>query len=271
MVQRRKALVTIAGAAGAGLLIPGALASAGETTAPGTGDVSTKSLLWTADPSRGTSVFDGLEQSPGKISVADDPQGLHGQCFRYDITDLSGSKERCESRGMRGTDGKRLELGSGQVGETFYFGWRSLWSPLPIKSGSWTALYQLHVSGVGSGGYNVGPFVLRTLGDGKLHFQHHSPNATARHIWNTSLSVGRWNSFVIGFKLSKGSDGWVEFWYNGVQQIFSNGQTRYPGATLWGTHVNTKWGIYRSGGNNGAGTAYLNSARLGTGYADVAP
>jgi hypothetical protein len=268
-VERRKALWTIAGglgAVGAGLLIPNALASAGTAVAlPGQG------LIWTADPARGTRVFDGLEEAPGTISTAGDPQGKFGQCFKYQIGDNSdGHKERCESRGMRGTDGNRIELGAAGLGRTFYLGWRSLWSPLPIAKDKWTALYQMHVSGVPSGGVNVGPFVLRTLGDGQLHFQHISPDGSDRHIWNAPLRLDTWQSFAIGFKLSRGNDGWVEFWYNGVQQKLSNGQNRYPGATLWGTHINTKWGIYRSGGNNGKGVAYLNHAQLGNAYADVA-
>ncbi len=48
------------------------------------------------------------------------------------------------------------------------------------------------------------------------------------------------------------------------------GQTRYPGPTLWGTHVNHKWGVYRSGPNSGHATALLNHAKLGSAYADVA-
>ena len=114
--------------------------------------------------------------------------------------------------------------------------------------------------------------MLRTLGDGQLHFQLISPNGTDRHIWNAPLSLNRWNSFAIGFKLSRSNSvGWVEFWYNGVHQTFTNGSTRYAGATLWGTHVNNKWGVYRSGANTGHAVAYLNHARLGTTYAAVAP
>lgn len=83
--------------------------------------------------------------------------------------------------------------------------------------------------------------------------------------------TGQWNDWVIGFRLSRGNDGWVELYRNGVQQTFDNGQKRYAGATLWGTHVNTKWGVYRSGPNSGRATAWLNNAKLGTSYADVAP
>jgi hypothetical protein len=230
-------------------------------------------VVWEADPSRGTAVFDGLERAPGTITVANDPKGVYGQSFRYETWDnADGTKERCESRGMRSTNGSVFRIGTADEGKTYYIGWRALWNPMPITKGKWIALYQLHVSGVPSGGTNVGPFVLRTLGDGKLYFQQISPDGSDRHIWSASLPLNSWNSFVIGFKVStSNSAGWVEFWYNGVQQKFSNGSTRYPGATLWGTHVNTKWGVYRSGGNSGHAVAYLNHARVGTTYAAVAP
>ena len=67
--------------------------------------------------------------------------------------------------------------------------------------------------------------------------------------------------------LCSSSQGWVEFWYNGVRQRFTNSATRYPGATLWGTHVNAKWGVYRTATNTGQhAVAYLNEARLATSY-----
>jgi hypothetical protein len=230
-------------------------------------------VLWEADPSRGTSVFDGLEKAPGSITVADDPKGRYGKSFRYETWDnADGTKERCESRGLRRPDGTVLSLNSSQVGKTFYVGWRALWNPMPTSSGRWIALYQLHISGQSSSQPSAGPFVLRTLGDGQLHFQLTSPDGGDRHIWNAPLSLNTWNSFVIGFKLSRSSsDGWVSFWYNGVQQKFTNGSTKYSAATLWGDHVNNKWGVYRSGPNSGHAVAYLNQARLGTSYDAVAP
>jgi hypothetical protein len=229
-------------------------------------------VLWEADPNRGTSVFDGLERAPGTITVADDPKGQYGRSFRYETWDnADGTKERCESRGLRRPDGSVLSLNSSQEGKTFYVGWRALWNPMPTSSGRWIALYQLHISGQSSGQPSAGPFVLRTLGDGQLHFQLTSPDGSDRHIWNAPLSLNKWNSFVIGFKLARDASGWVEFWYNGVQQKFTNGSTRYAAATLWGDHVNHKWGVYRSGPNSGHAVAYLNQARLGTTYDSVAP
>jgi hypothetical protein len=235
-----------------------------EQTAPG-------ELIWNGDPELGTRVFDGLERAPGTITVADDPQQRYGRSFRYETWEnADGTKARCESRGLRRPNGSVLRLGSDFEGRTLYLGWRSLWEPMPTN-GHWIAVFQLHVSGVGSGGLNVGPFVLRTLGDGRLYFQHISPDGSDRHIWSTPLPIGSWNSFVIGFRLSRNDrDGWVEFWYNGEKQTLSNNSTRYPGATLWGTHVNVKWGVYRSGANRGRAVAYLNQAGLGTSYSAVA-
>jgi hypothetical protein len=231
-------------------------------------DVSPQSVLWDGAPSRGTGVFDGLEQDPGSITVANDPQGQFGQCFRYETHDWSNGKERCESRGLRNPDGSVLRINDAFVGRTLYMGWRALWNVNP--NNSWIAVHQLHISGESSTQAQSGPFVLRTVGDGMLHFQITAPSGANQHIWSTRFPVNQWNRIVIGFKVSRGSDGWVEFWWNGAQQRFSNGQTRWALPTLWGDHLNYKWGVYRSGGNSGSGVAFLNRARLGTSLADVA-
>jgi hypothetical protein len=240
------------------------------TGAPALADIAPRSVLWDGDPSRGTGVFDGLEKAPGDITTAADPKGQYGQCFRYDIWDHTAGKERCETRGLRNPNGSVLRINDSFLGQTQYIGWRSLWTGVNPNAGKWIAVYQLHVSGVSSPQVNVGPFVLRTVGDGKLYFQHISPDGADRHLWSSSFPVNSWNTFAIGYRLSRGNDGWVEFYYNGTLQKFSNGQTRYPGPTIWGSHVNHKWGIYRSGGNSGRASAHLNRARLGTTYADVA-
>ncbi|MCT9930265.1 carbohydrate-binding protein [Planotetraspora sp. A-T 1434] len=231
------------------------------------------SALWTGDPALGTNVFDGIELEPGKITVVNDPKGLYGSCFKYETWgNPDGSKARCESRGLRNPDGSVLRLNDAYLGAVQYLGWRALWNPMPTKSGSWIALYQCHISGESSSQPQSGPFVLRTLGDGMLHFQLTTPGGSTPHIWNGPLRLNTWQSFVIGYRVSRGTDGWVEFYVDGVQQTFTNGQTRYPCATLWGDHINHKWGVYRSGSNGDAvADAYLNSARLATTYAEAVP
>lgn len=230
-------------------------------------------LIWQEDPSLGPAAnFWGLETKPGTITTSTDPQGIYGPSIRYMTGPNGGVKSRAESRGIRLPDGTVYTLDSSKDGQVFYLGWRALWNPMPVTPGSWIAFYQLHMDGPGpsTGG---GPIALRTLGDGMLHFQLVSANGGWTHIWSAPLRLNTWQTFVIGFKLSANpSQGWVEFWYNGVQQTFTNGSTQYPGQTRLDSWVNIKWGVYRSGSNKGGeADAYLNHARFGTSYADVAP
>jgi Polysaccharide lyase len=273
MADRKSRWVLISAAAVTALLIPGAVAIAGEVpSGPRPADVSAQSLLWAGDTGRTPAQnFDGLEQSPGSITVANPPVGSFGPSFRYETWDWSNGKERCESRGIRRPDGSVLNINDSMVGQTVYAGWRALWQPMPNASGKWLALFQLHISGPKSGEPSAGPYVLRTLGDGTLHFQYVTPNGTSRHIWNTPFRTGAWQTFVIGFKVSRGNDGWTSFWYNGVQQKFTDGSTQFKGPTLMGSHVNLKWGVYRSGPNSGHAVAWVNRPRFGTTYEDVAP
>jgi hypothetical protein len=262
-MSRRRARWTIVAGITAALLLSG-VGSAGADPV-----VTPQSVIWEADPARGTSVFQSLERAPGTITVADDPKGVHGRSFRYETWDnADGKKERCESKGHRRPDGSIFTYN--QEGATYYVGWRSLWDPMPITRGRWTAFWQLHWYGAGPGG---GPMTLRTLGDGKLHLQYVAPNGSQdRNIWSTALPLGSWNSFVVAVKVSKSASvGYIEFWFNGMKQRFVNGADRYPGATLKGDYFTNKWGVYRSGPNSGRARAYLNHARVGTSYEDVAP
>jgi hypothetical protein len=118
------------------------LSGAAGAFVPMPADVTTQSLVWDGDPARGTSVFDGLERDPGSITVASDPQGTFGQCFRYQTQDWSNGKERCESRGLRNPDGSVLRLNSSYEGRTLYMGWQALWNVNP--NNAWIAVYQLH-------------------------------------------------------------------------------------------------------------------------------
>ena len=244
-----------------------------DVSAPAPAPPAPSGVIWQANPALGAAAnFAGLETIPGSITIANDPQGRYGPSFRYETGPNHGVKSRAESRGMRLPDGTVYMLDSTKLGNVYYLGWRALWNPMPITRGSWIAFFQLHMDGPGpsSGG---GPFALRTLGDGMLHFQLVTPKGGSTHIWSAPLSLNTWNTFVIGFRLSKSAaTGWVEFWYNGVQQRFINGSMQYPAATLINSWVNTKWGVYRSGSNRGGtADAYMNHATLGRSYSDVIP
>lgn len=261
-----RAQLTVVAIVAAAIVIPGAVAAAGQVQPS---DVSAPGdLLWDGDAARGTGVFEALEKSPGSVTVADDPLKKFGRSFRFETWDNSGTKSRCESRGIATPDGK-LRLDSSRLNKTYYVGWRALLDPMPTTSGKWISFWQLHWSGAGPGG---GPLTIRTLGDGKVHFQYVSPDGkTDRNIWSAPLVKGQWINFVVAFRLAKDNTGYLELWYNGVQQTMVNGSTRYTGPIFKGTHVNPKWGVYRSGANKGRAVQYVNSPKLGLTYDAVKP
>ena len=223
-------------------------------------------LLWSGAPAKGTSVFEGLEKAPGNIVVTSDPLGVHGQVFHYNtFDDPSFKKERCESRG---TAGFRPALGG-----TYYIGWREMWNPLPIN-GSWVAVWQMH--GYGPPGQGA-PLVLRVVNGSPNLVMQNGVNGQNVNFWSTPLRLKVWNTFVVHVHLgTTASTGWVELWYNGVQQTFINGKTRYNAPT-WdnkpGSFVLFKWGVYRSSSLNGKGPAstYLSDPKIGLTFADVNP
>src|SRR5580700_6120087 len=46
--------------------------------------VTPPGLIWEGLASEGTKVFQGLEEAPGTIGVANDPTGVYGPSFRYE-------------------------------------------------------------------------------------------------------------------------------------------------------------------------------------------
>jgi len=73
------------------------------------------------------------------------------------------------------------------------------------------------------------------------------------------------DSARIAIKLKVSRDpaiGYVEYWYNGVQQMSSNGRTRYPGKTLDGDYTDPKWAVY--GAPTVAVTNYVSAPKIAT-------
>jgi len=234
-------------------------------------------LLWEAKSSLGTSVFEGLDidESGGTVTVVSDPLGKYGNVYQYYLPDEPSGfgKERTESSGTV-QNGTTFRV---SYNTDYYIGWRAMWNPMPINPG-WVALFQMHGYGVSGQG---APLVLRAVnGDGNIYLQANA-NGVDTNFWHMPFRGNVWQGFVAHVFLSTNpAVGYVEFWVNGVPQVFNNGQTRWYAPTwdnvdgVWQDSYNKlKWGVYRSGAMDGTGSAdaYMSEAKVGTSYADVDP
>jgi hypothetical protein len=234
-------------------------------------------VLWSADISRGTSVFalQNIDEPGGTITVAPDPLGQYGNVYKFYLPDETNGfgKERTESSGTETPSGEFRPA----YNTEYYIGWNAMWNPMPINPG-WVALFQMHGYGVSGQG---APLVLRAVnGDGNLYMQN-GANGVDTNFWHMKFHTNIWQSFVLHvFMSTNPAVGYTEIWVNGVQQTMNNGQTRWYGPTWdnvdgsWQDSYNKlKWGVYRSGAMDGKGpaTAYMSGAKVGTTYADVDP
>ncbi len=225
-------------------------------------------ILWDGDANKGTGVFGSLniENQPGVIDVVTD--STYGSVFRFICYDpTTNIKTRTEGSHMAGFDPL--------AGNTYYFGWRHKWGPLPTLCGKWQVLEQIHLQGTGATGGPV-PFGLHVDGcDPNMHFQYQDSTGTPHDFLVLPFPLNSWHSFVYHERWSESeTDGYVEFWYDGTMQTLANGSTRYPAAWCFPNSTSYwKWGVYRSGSGGMIGTAYayLWRPRAGTTYTDVDP
>jgi Polysaccharide lyase len=116
-------------------------------------------------------------------------------------------------------------------------------------------------------------------GPSTYHFELTIQPGTSRDdilIWKTRPTFGQWMDFVAHYKFSVNPNiGFVELWYNGVRQTFSNDSQRYytntlePGSPNLGGIVHNN---YREVGSMGSSfTIYQDEIKVGNSFKVVAP
>jgi hypothetical protein len=218
-------------------------------------------VLWDGDANKGTSVFRSLQAVNGTISIVTDPE--YGKVFLMLCHDNGNTKARCEVAHFRDFQEKNDGV--------YWFGWMQKWGPLPTKVGKWQVLQQIHLSPAKA----PVPLGLSVPGDGKMHLNLQDPSGRSTTVWSHDLPLYSWHSFVYHIQYSETvANGWLELWYDGVQQTFKNGQTRVSCAMARAGNTSYwKWGVYRSGagGPIGDSYAYLWHPKAATTYAEVEP
>ena len=236
-MRKRIGWLVALGAAAAGLVLTAGTANA--------------AVIWTADPAQGVGNFgNGNCVAPGRITAASDP--VKGAVIRF--TKPAGDK-RCEGHGIK-VGGRKYNF---QNNSTYYFGWSMrLSSNVDNNANFQWKSYGHFIQNF--------PLVLKVLG-GKLTLLNRQPGNKNYYPWSRPLAANTWVTIALGIHTSDAlTGGWVELYFNGVQQTFSNGQTRWPCRTWDGTN-DPKWGVYGATGR--AVTNDVAGLKAGTSYADV--
>jgi hypothetical protein len=229
--------------------------------APLAAAVSALALAWPADAafiwdgdagaSAGTGIYGLMNcDSPGSVTATTDTQ--RGKVWKYDKP--SGSN-RCESHGIK-VDGSKYAF---QNGKTYWFGWSSKLSSTVDNNANfqWKS-YGDHIQNW--------PVVLKMVG-GRATVIQRQPGNQVYTIWSAPVSANQWNHYAIGLHLSDATKGgWVELYFNGKQQTFSDGSTRWACRT-WDSSNDPKWGVYGAEGSRVVN--YIDDLQVGTTRGDV--
>ncbi|MBZ4190440.1 heparin lyase I family protein [Niabella beijingensis] len=217
------------------------------------GAIGILSVLFNGDASQGSSnVWKDINiEGSGTVTAINDETAT--LCWKF-----------LKPAGSHRTEGHGAKNYQAADGDEIYIGWTSkLYMPSALKT---DAVFQWKSYPTGTTANH--PIMLRTK-SGNLELQYFDINHVAAVPWSVSLSTATWQKFVLRMKLSySAATGYIELWYNGIKQTFSNGSQRYYCRTMDADYCDPKWGVY--GGDEEQATHIVKGIRIGTSYADVA-
>jgi MYXO-CTERM domain-containing protein len=211
-------------------------------------------VLWDGSATKGVGVFQGVECVNGMVTVADDP--AYGKVWKFFFPD---GDTRCEVRGSKGYDI--------QLDTEIYVGWRVKYD---VALG--TLRYVFQMKGYPPPALQSNHPVVFATEQNNLVLINYDLQDQRHTIWQSPIARNTWMTIVLRMKMSRDpAVGFIEFWFNGAKQKFSNGSERISANTFDAGRTLVKWGIYRGGQGPGDCLEYLHDPRIGTSYEDVAP
>jgi uncharacterized membrane protein YgcG len=231
----------------------GGSSGAGGSGGTGSGGAPTGTVLWDGDAAKGTSVFKILNlEGSATATVVDDPKC--GKAFEFD---KPADSKRSEGHAARGFEAKE--------GDLIYIGWLSkVTMPTDLTT---NAVFQWKAYGT-----NIQqnfPFIIKTM-RGMFALEQYNPGMVMTRIWTTPLVTDSWHSFVVAIKVSADIQaGYLELWFDGKQQTFSTGKTRFSCRTLDADYCDPKWGVY--GGQGTDASNRVCALKIGSSYDAARP
>jgi Polysaccharide lyase len=213
-------------------------------------------LIWDGDAARGRGVLGGTggEGNCGTGSITAVDVAGRGRVWRFH---KPRNSPRCEVHGIR-VGGSVYRF---QENRTYYIGWSSRLTSTVNNN----ATFQW--KSYGSHRVNF-PLWFKMI-DGRLVLLQRQLGPRESRIWSTPLRAGAWNHIVLGIHTSRADrGGWVELYYNGSQQTFTNGSRRYACRTWdFPGYNDPKWGVY--GARPTDISNFVDDLKIGTTLADV--
>jgi hypothetical protein len=216
---------------------------------------SRATLLWDGNATNGLGVFkllniDGTNGS--SVTAVSDP--IYGTVWQfYKAMDDT----RCEAHGAAGVNPA--------IGQTYYICWRTKLA-MPTTA-ALNAIFQWKAYGTPQ--LQDFPITIAP-GGGTLALNQFNPSDAGGQttLWTTPVVTNVWVSHMLAINVStQDYGGYIEYWYNGVQQTFTTGTNQFYCRTFDGTSVDPKWGVY--GGGTYTVIDYVSGLKIGTTYADV--
>jgi hypothetical protein len=248
--------------------------------------ITNPNLVWNGDLSTGNTSQYGFVQgcsagvAPQGVSVVSSPtRPGYAYSSAFTVSDQS-TTANCPNLGSAGHPNANIQSpGIFRPGDNDYIGFSTMFpSSFPSNVCTpWVSLCWMQVMEIYGQPYTgVTPIGLYVIGN-RLALDE-TPNP----IWTASTDIvkGAWQDVVLHVNFSTDpAVGYVELWYNGVHQTFTNGQTRYYEATLktgdnWdGTHADKLYLSQYRGPNPAMGTLtiYHSAAKVAQTYAQAAP
>jgi hypothetical protein len=243
--------------------------------------ISQAQLEWYGDPDKGRDIFNNLNfeggerHSPGSGTILPAVDSSHGKIWKVF---KPAQDRRSEIRGAMGWSYHVGKGGSMKQGVPYYIGWRYKFDMPDKQTGNWacfqwksypdpmgvkkfTQNYPLHMS------YNGRELALTKHGPG-----WQQDKSLRQEIWRHPVKIGTWVDIVLVINPSvSDSVGYVELYFNGIQQSFVTGTKRVYHKTMDGLEVAPKWGCYNKASIGTEITVNLADLRIGTSLQSVMP
>lgn len=231
----------------------GAPANAAASSSSTNGTMTIQSLLFDGSASLGSAAVwkDINIEGTGTVTTINDETST--LCWKF-----------LKPAGSHRTEGHGAKNYQAVVGDEIYIGWTcKLYMPTTLQT---DAVFQWKSYPTDT--FANHPLMLRTK-NGNLELQHFDENHTATVPWSIPLSTSTWQKFVLRMKMSKdGTVGYIELWYNGTKQTFTNGSQRLYCRTYDSNYCDPKWGVY--GGDDSQATNIVKNIKIASTYADAA-